>query len=368
MDEKHILGFRAWFQKFFFRDGLPLVEEDMKPLAQECFSSYQSSRFDIIKHFLYQGQFFSTQLVIFEEMLREMGKPIKMTQLLYDSAAALVQDLRAGIEVEGIPQSLPLQVPLLKKKLTPEGVVRRMFSQADREEQLREQLYVVASMNTLSQQLHCYADTILTQVHPELLIINYFDKLSIMDFFDNNDKYIACSNASCYLCCQYTLNHPKRYIVEPASQEINLQWRLPDISMHENHAAARLNHQQLVLRKLIEHVRKDLESFVYSHYIRKLSYTKQQFDRIDSRSTLGIAEDSIANCDQRPLDSDKHDFLAEYGLSETCSINSHFEDSSGLCAKKDKEFDEDGNDGGRGAADDDDDDDDVGIVLFRGRG
>ena len=342
-----------------------MLKEDMKQLAQECFSSYQSNRFDIIKHFLYQGQIYSKQLERFEEMLREMGKPIKMTQLLYDSTTALVQDLRAGIEVERIPQSLLLQVPLLKRKLTPEGILHRMFSQADREEQLREQLYAVASMHLLSQQLHCYADTIFTQVHPELLIINHFDKLSIMDFFDNSDKYIACSNASCYLCCQYTLNHPERYAVEPASQEINLQWRLPDISMHENHAASRLNHQQLILRKLTEHVRKDLESFVYSHYMKQLSYTKQQFDRTDSRSTLEIAEDSIANCDQWSLDSDKHDFLAEYGLSETCSIESHFEDISVICAKKGEEFDDDGN-GGRAAAVDDDDD--VGVVLFRGRG
>ena len=345
-----------------------MLEENMRSLAQECFTSYRSGRFDIIKHFLYQGQSYTEELERFDEMLREMGKPIKMTQLLYDSATALVEDLRAGIEVEGIPPSPPLQIPLLKKKLTPEGILHRMFSQADREEQLRERLYEVASMQILPQQLHRYADTILTQVHPELLILNYFDKLSIMDFFDNRDKYIACSSASCYLCCQYTSNHPKRYIVEPASQEINLQWRLPDISMHESHAAARLNQQQLALRKLTENVRKDLESFVYNHYMRKLSYTEQQPDDIDSRSTVKTEEDSIANCDQRSLNSDKHDFLAEYGLSGSRSINGHLEDNTDLCVEKDKEFDEYDNDGGAGAAAADDDDDDAGIVLFRGRG
>lgn len=319
MAKAHTLDFRAWFGEYFLKDGIPLREEDMASLARECFSSYQSSRFDVIKCFLYQGQRHVEEVERFDELLREMGTPIKMTQLLHDSATALVEDLKTGVMVEGTPPSPPLRIPLLKRKLDPEGILHRMFSQADREEQLRQNLYQIASMNELPRQLHRYAETIFTQVHPELLIINYFDMLGSSDFFDNSDKYIACSRASCYLCCQYTSSHPKRYTVEPASKEIDLHWRLPDISIHESRAAPRFNQQKLVLQKLTDHVRKYLESLITSHCISNHSYAEQPIDDIDSQSIMKDDADSTTNCDHWSLNSDMHHSLADHGLSETRS-------------------------------------------------
>ncbi|KAB8071216.1 hypothetical protein BDV29DRAFT_193450 [Aspergillus leporis] len=161
----------------------------------------------------------------------------------------------------------PVCIPVVIARLQEPGVfiAHRMFSDTERANQLRRGLdLVVPSPRRLTEQLKYYQETVLTRVHPELRVVDFFDKNNRLVFFDDRDKYIASSKPCCYLCSQYLSHRRNYYIRESDPNDIDLQWRIPDILDVESNI--RLKEQNMILRKITERIRTDAERFILSRW------------------------------------------------------------------------------------------------------
>ncbi|KAL5003003.1 hypothetical protein BDV10DRAFT_190939 [Aspergillus recurvatus] len=283
------LDFKAWFQKNFYKNGAPLTQEHMKPLAKECFNALQSGLLDPLKEFTYQGHEHVTYFEKFYKRLRKLSLTIDMTLQLFESAISLSQDLANDLAAESIPYSPKLPIPLLPRKLAIEGIAHRMFSSPSKRDEFLQKLQETAPPG-LTQTLAHYSQTVLTEVHPELLVINYFDTLSDGGFVDEGDKYIGCTKPSCYLCHLFISYHPARYSRISSSSRICLNWRLPDISREECNAMARAENQKSVLQQLINTIRIRLEEKVNNEWNLQPHYTESE-----TEWTLTIDEDIISH-------------------------------------------------------------------------
>ncbi|KAE8322580.1 hypothetical protein BDV39DRAFT_218454 [Aspergillus sergii] len=141
------------------------------------------------------------------------------------------------------------------------GISHRMFSESQRSKQLSQVLErIVPAPSKLIELLKSYQENVFTQVHPELRLVDFFDKSNRVQYFDKYDRYIATSKPSCYLCSQY-LSHRLNYHLRKCDpNDIDLHWRLPDIKAAES--SAHFKEQRDILRKITERVRRDVESFV----------------------------------------------------------------------------------------------------------
>jgi hypothetical protein len=64
-----------------------------------------------------------------------------------------------------------------------------------------------------------------TKLHAEVTMLEYFHVKS-MRFF-NDDKYIACSKASCHCCALYFMYHPLKTQKRPCHGNVRVQWTVP---------------------------------------------------------------------------------------------------------------------------------------------
>lgn len=64
-----------------------------------------------------------------------------------------------------------------------------------------------------------------TKLHAEVTMLEYFHVKS-MRFF-NDDKYIACSKASCHCCALYFMHHPLKTQKRPCHGNVWVQWTVP---------------------------------------------------------------------------------------------------------------------------------------------
>ncbi|OJJ33739.1 hypothetical protein ASPWEDRAFT_173175 [Aspergillus wentii DTO 134E9] len=273
-DEAHALAFQSWFKSTFFKEGIPLARTDMLWLATECCRASDDKMFDVLHNYVSQDESDVESFEGLYRLLMELIEPIKMSHILFDRASTILEGLGDKPVVESIPPSKHFPIPLLKKKLGLDGIANRMFSNSARAEEFHDKLRQVAPQHNLHLQLEHYQKTIHTRVHPEILILDYLDTLGGNHFYDNRDKYIACSKASCYLCSQYAQEHPTRPVLGSTSKVIDLQWRLPDISQLQEFAGGRFSKQKLILRKMTEGVREEVENFVidrHSHQETKSS-------------------------------------------------------------------------------------------------
>ncbi|BDD62854.1 hypothetical protein MAP00_007811 [Monascus purpureus] len=255
------VDFNVWFQKNFYKNGAPLTQEHMRPLAKECFNASRSGLLNPLRRFICHGYEHAAHFEKFYKQLRKLSRTIDMTSQLFESAISLRQDFANDLAVQSIPSSPNLPIPLLPRKLTIEGIAGRIFSDASKGDDFRQKLEVIAPPG-LTQALKHYSKTVLTEVHPELLVINYFDTLLDGGFIDEGDKYIGCTKPSCYLCHLFISYHPARYAMISSSSRMCLNWRLPDISREECNAMARAENQKYVLQKLINTIRIQLEEKV----------------------------------------------------------------------------------------------------------
>ncbi|KAE8374850.1 hypothetical protein BDV26DRAFT_295608 [Aspergillus bertholletiae] len=258
------LDFPDWFKDHFFgEDRMALLETDMPALVRNCFSAYQEGRFEIFERLIRQGDEFTERFEEFYQLLRDLVMPIEMCDLLFESAIAMWQDLEIEIDVRHVPPSERMRVPLVKSKLNLESIANRMFSDGERFEQLSKSLRLHVPLPTrLIEQLKHYQETGFTQVHPELRVVDYFDKDLGLQYFGNGGMYIATSKPCCFLCSQYMAHRRNHHIRESDPNDIDIQWRLPDILDVES--IARFEEQRIILRKITERIRTDAESLVLS--------------------------------------------------------------------------------------------------------
>jgi hypothetical protein len=281
------LEFKSWFQENFYQNGALLLQEHMKLLAKECFKARQSGLLGALRSFTYQGHAHVTYFESFYKQLRKLGLTVEMTSQLLESAISLRQDFANDLTAESIPSSPRLPIPLLQRKLTMEGIANRISSDSAKTEDFLQKLQLTAPPG-LILALSEYSQNVLTEVHPELLVINYFDALSDGGFINERDKYIGCTKPSCYLCHLFISYHPARYAQISSNSRICLDWRLPDISHGEGNAMARAKDQKSVLRKLIETIRTDLEEKVNNDWISQ-SHSSES----DSEWARPVEDDTI---------------------------------------------------------------------------
>ncbi|KAL4925950.1 nucleic acid/nucleotide deaminase domain-containing protein [Aspergillus undulatus] len=266
--DRDCLRFKAWFQNKFYNNGAPLTREHMRVLARECFDARQSEQLELLRKFAFQGNEHVTHFEKFYKELTNLSRTIEMMFKLFESAVSLHQDLANDLVVESLPTSKGLPVPLLSRKLSMDGIANRMFSDSSKKDEFLQKLQQTAPPG-LTKTLAHYSQTVVTEVHPELILINYFDGLSDGGFLDENDKYIGCTKPSCYLCHLFISYHPARYSRISASSKICLNWRLPDIGRDECKSMARAENQKSILRQLTNTIRTELEEKVNKEWRRQ---------------------------------------------------------------------------------------------------
>lgn len=341
--EAHVasVDFNAWFQKNFYRNGAPLTQEHMRPLAKECFNASQSKLFDPPGRFIYHGHEHAAHFEKFYKQLRKLSRTIDMTSQLFESAISLRQDLANDLAVQSIPSSPHLPIPLLPRKLTIEGIAGRIFSDPSKMDGFRQKLEVIAPPG-LTQALKHYSKTVLTEVHPELLVVNYFDTLLDGGFIDEGDKYIGCTKPGCYLCRLFISYHPARYSMISSSSRICLNWRLPDISHEECNAMARAENQKYVLRKLINTIRIQLEEKVDNQWALQPHCTESE-----TECTPPVHEDTFSYSSQ----PSSLELTPDYPAASTEPFTTEFDTGSDETSGAGKSADQDTED----------------VVLFKGR-
>ncbi|PIG85577.1 hypothetical protein AARAC_007338 [Aspergillus arachidicola] len=258
--------FADWFRgTFFSSNSMALLKTDMPALVHSCFSASQDGKFEIFKRFVCQSQQSAGSFEEFHRQLLNLTMPLEMCNLLLKSAISIRQDLHREIRVCNVPPGERMKIPLVRKKLDLDGIAHRMFSESQRSKQLSQVLErFVPAPSKLIERLKYYQENVFTQIHPELRLVDHFDKSNGVQYFDKYDRYIATSKPSCYLCSQY-LSHRLNYHLRKCDpNDIDLHWRLPDIQAAES--SAHFKEQTDILRKITERVRRDVESFVLDRY------------------------------------------------------------------------------------------------------
>lgn len=64
-----------------------------------------------------------------------------------------------------------------------------------------------------------------TRLHAEVAMLKHFHRENMR--FLNDDKYIACSKASCHCCALYFTHHPMGVVKRPSHGNIWVQWAVP---------------------------------------------------------------------------------------------------------------------------------------------
>ncbi|OGM41177.1 hypothetical protein ABOM_009868 [Aspergillus bombycis] len=259
-DPKGMAMVSLW-ETFVSSNGMALLKTDMPALVHNCFSASQDGKFEIFQRFVCQSQRFVDMFEEFHRQLLNLAMPMEMCRLLLKSAISIRQDLHREIKVYHVPPEERMKIPLVRKKLNLDEIANRMFSERQRFKQLRQGLErVVPAPSRLIEQLKDYQENVYTQIHPELRLVDFFDKNSRVQYFDNYDRYIATSKPCCYLCNQY-LSHRLNYHIRKCDpNHLDLHWRLPDIRAVE--PSTRFIEQKEILRKITERIRRDVEKFV----------------------------------------------------------------------------------------------------------
>ncbi|KOC14629.1 hypothetical protein AFLA70_880g000141 [Aspergillus flavus AF70] len=335
--------FADWFRRTFFSsNGMALPKNDMPDLVRSCFSAYQDGKFEIFKRFVCQSQRDAGLFEKFHRQLLNLTMPMAMCELLLKSANSIRQDLHREIKVYNVPPGERMKIPLVRKKLNLDDIAHRMFSDSQRSKQLSQVLErFVPAPSKLIERLKYYQENVLTQIHPELRLVDFFDKSNRVQYFDKYDRYIATSKPSCYLCSQYLSHRINYHLRKCDPNDINLHWRLPDIQAAES--SAHFKEQRDILRKITERVRRDVESFV--------------LDRC-SESNESLMDDDISQSFSLSSETTTKSEDLSYGEADVCPTPYRFP----LGTEGDKPS---GCDQYAGGEDEDEDEEDE--VVFRGR-
>lgn len=205
------------------------------------------------------------------KLLYKLGKHVAKCKRLIEATIRLRLELSRGLRIETIGGSRENRIPLLARTCKIENISHRIFSDPAKQDIFLRQLQQIYSEKELDRVLSKDLCKGKTRVHAELLVLDHFEQTGGR-FLNERDRYIGCSKPACYLCHLFISCHPGGYASPPSHQKLYLNWRLPDVSADERNAATRFQHQQGVLLRMIETVRRDLTNDIATSVGKRMGF------------------------------------------------------------------------------------------------
>ena len=205
------------------------------------------------------------------KLLYKLGKHVAQCKRLIEATIRLRLELSRGLRFETIGKSRENRIPLLARTCNIQNISHRIFSDPAKQDIFLRQLQQIYSEKELDRVLSKDLCKGKTRVHAELLVLDHFEQTGGR-FIDERDRYIGCSKPACYLCHLFISCHPGGYASPPSHQKLYLNWRLPDVRTDENNAATRFQHQQGVLSRMIDTVRRALTNDIATSVGKRMGF------------------------------------------------------------------------------------------------
>jgi OTT_1508-like deaminase len=266
-DALQIDNLHGWLAKYF-GDGIEgFSQPSFLDLVDACYKIRHTQLLKTIRVFAGQGRTRAQQFERLYKLLGKLGRPIMSSKNLIEGAMTLSQDLVQGFTVKTIPPSKLRLIPIRpKEETTIKSIAGRMFSSKKEQEEFMERLSYLKGeeFDVFIQDERSKK----TRVHAELLLIDHFERTGC-NFLDAHEKYIGCSKPACYLCHMYIAQHPGRYVVPACHNKLYIAWRPPDAFVGDTSGTLSAAAQEKIVLKMIEIVRKDLVTEIFSRTMRR---------------------------------------------------------------------------------------------------
>ncbi|KAJ5496812.1 hypothetical protein N7463_008799 [Penicillium fimorum] len=267
-DHGSIIKLRDWFSAHLLKEGIQLQECDMPSLA---LSSYKDRELFRALHHTPESLEQCRKFERLHKLLYKLGKHVAQCKRLVESTIGLRLSLSRGLRIETIGGSQESRITLLERTCTIQKISNRMFSDPTKRNMFLRQLQQIYPGKELDRVLSKHVFQGKTRVHAELLVLDHFEQTGGR-FLNERDKYIGCSKPACYLCHLFISCHPGRYATPPSHQKLYMNWRLPDICANERNVGIRIQHQQDVLSRMIDTVRRDLKNDIATGVGKRMAF------------------------------------------------------------------------------------------------
>ncbi|CAG8095737.1 unnamed protein product [Penicillium olsonii] len=267
-DQDSTINLRNWVATHLSKSNMQLQESDMPSLA---LSSYRDREVFNALHHTIGSLELSLNFERLHKLLYKLGKHVAQCKRLIEATIRLRLELSRGLRIETIGGSWENRIPLLARTCNIQNISHRIFSDPAKQDIFLRQLQQIYSEKELDRVLSKDLCKGKTRVHAELLVLDHFEQTGGR-FLDERDRYIGCSKPACYLCHLFISCHPRGYASPPSHQKLYLNWRLPDIRTDEQNAATRFQHQQGVLFRMIDTVRRDLTNDIAARVGKRMGF------------------------------------------------------------------------------------------------
>ncbi|KAJ5384791.1 hypothetical protein N7517_002702 [Penicillium concentricum] len=267
-DHDSIINLRNWIATHLSKSSMQLQESDMPSLA---LSSYRDREVFRALHHTTGSLQLSRNFERLHKLLYKLGKHVAQCKRLIEATIRLRLELSRGLRIETIGGSRDNLIPLLARTCNIQNISHRIFSDPAKQDIFLRQLQKIYSEKELDRVLSKDLCKGKTRVHAELLILDHFEQTGGR-FLDERDRYIGCSKPACYLCHLFISCHPRGYASPPSHQKLYLNWRFPDVRTDEQNAATRFQHQQGVLFRMIDTVRRDLRNDIATSVGKRMGF------------------------------------------------------------------------------------------------
>jgi hypothetical protein len=267
-DHDGIIKLRNWIATHLSKSSMQLQESDMPSLA---LSSYRDREVFKALHHTTGSLEQSRNFERLHKLLYKLGKHVAQCKRLIEATIRLRLELSRGLRIETIGGSQENPIPLVVRTCNIQDISHRIFSDSAKQDIFLRQLQQIYSEKELDRVLSKDLCKGKTRVHAELLVLDHFEQTGGR-FLDERDRYIGCSKPACYLCHMFISCHPRGYASPPSHQKLYLNWRLPDVFADEQNAATRSQHQQGVLLRMIDTVRRDLTNDIATSVGKRMSF------------------------------------------------------------------------------------------------
>jgi hypothetical protein len=266
-DGLQIANLQGWLTKYFGDTNEGSSPPSFFDIVNACYQIRHTQFLKTITFFAGQGRTRAQEFERLYKLLGKLGRPIKSSTTLIEGAMKLSQDLVQGFTVQTISPSKLIPLPFRsKEETTIKSIVGRMFSSQPEQDDFLERLRHLEDAD-IAEFIRQERST-KTRVHAELLLINHFERTGC-NFLDTHEKYIGCSKPACYLCHMYIAQHPSRYVVPACHNKLYLVWRSPDVFAGDTSGTVSAAAQEKIILKMIDIVRKDLDTEVKSTTMRR---------------------------------------------------------------------------------------------------
>ncbi|CAG7924827.1 unnamed protein product [Penicillium olsonii] len=267
-DQDSIINLRNWVATHLSKSNMQLQESDMPSLA---LSSYRDREVFKALHHTTGSLELSRNFERLHKLLYKLGKHVAQCKRLIEATIRLRLELSRGLRIETIGGSWENRIPLLARTCNIQSISHRIFSDPAKQDIFLRQLQQIYSEKELDRVLSKDLSKGKTRVHAELLVLDHFEQTGGR-FLDERDRYIGCSKPACYLCHLFISCHPRGYASPPSHQKLYLNWRLPDVRTDEQNAATRFQHQQGVMFRMIDTVRRDLTNDIAARVGKRMGF------------------------------------------------------------------------------------------------